>query len=257
MKVSVIIPCYNSERTITRAINSVVKQSHQNLEIILVDDKSNDSSIEIIESLIQQHHTHQIHLISLNKNEGVGNARNIGIKNSCGDFFAFLDADDYWHPQKLELSLQKFKENPHIDFIFTSYYIYKNETMYEYSPSIKVISLKTLLKNNYIGLSTVVIKLNKHQRSNIYFTNRRKRQDYELWLSLLKKGFKAEYIKKPLTTYHVQKKSLSSNKLPLLQYNFNVIESTLQNKLKSVYYLIWQVTHKVLKTIMLRWSKKQ
>lgn len=96
--ISVIIPCYNGESFIRDAINSVISQTYNNIEIIVVDDGSTDSSPGILEA-----YGEKIIVIRQN-NSGLPSARNAGIAHSNGDFIAFLDADDYWHPSFLEKS---------------------------------------------------------------------------------------------------------------------------------------------------------
>jgi len=94
---SVVIPLYNKEKDVLKTIQSVLKQSHSKFEIIIVDDGSTDSSIEIIKNIKDE----RIRLFS-KKNEGVSIARNYGVEKATTEFIAFLDADDYWHPNHLE-----------------------------------------------------------------------------------------------------------------------------------------------------------
>ena len=104
-KVSVIIPNYNYARFIGEAIESVLAQTYQPLEIIVVDDASTDDSIKVIESFGDK-----VKLIR-QENGGVGKARNTGARNAGGDFLAFLDADDIWLPEKIEKQIKLFQSN--------------------------------------------------------------------------------------------------------------------------------------------------
>ena len=103
-KVSVIIPCYNGEKFIGDAIKSVLNQTYKNWELVIVDDGSTDSSCEIVEDYLDN----KVTLVKNTSNKGIAKTMNKGIKVSTGDFIAFLDQDDVWHPRKLELQLQKF-----------------------------------------------------------------------------------------------------------------------------------------------------
>jgi glycosyltransferase involved in cell wall biosynthesis len=103
--VSVIIPTYNRASTLARAIESVLKQTYGNLELIVVDDSSNDETSGVVSGIADE----RIKYIKFSKNKGVAAARNAGIKESCGDYIAFLDSDDQWLPDKLKLSLEVFK----------------------------------------------------------------------------------------------------------------------------------------------------
>jgi len=121
MLISVIIPMYNSETTITNCINSVLNQTYKgDVEIIVVNDGSKDNSKAIVEDIIQDNKT-KVSIELYNKiNEGVSTARNIGIKMAKGDWIALLDSDDEWLPNKLERQIQVLTENPTIDFLGTN-----------------------------------------------------------------------------------------------------------------------------------------
>lgn len=121
MLISVIIPMYNSETTITNCINSVLNQTYKgDVEIIVVNDGSKDNSKAIVEDIIQDNKT-KVSIELYNKiNEGVSTTRNIGIKMAKGDWIALLDSDDEWLPNKLERQIQVLTENPTIDFLGTN-----------------------------------------------------------------------------------------------------------------------------------------
>lgn len=105
-KISVIIPCYNGERFIGNAIKSVLTQTYKNWELVIVDDRSTDSSCEIVEHYLNND---KVRLVKNTYNKGIAKTMNKGIEVSTGDFIAFLDQDDIWHPRKLELQLQRFE----------------------------------------------------------------------------------------------------------------------------------------------------
>jgi len=105
--VSVIIPVFNAERFLEITIKSVLEQTIKEIEILVVDDGSSDASSGIIDNLLKQ--DHRIKKIS-QKNKGVSSARNLGFKYSHGDYIAFLDADDVWLPDNLEIKLNKFRQ---------------------------------------------------------------------------------------------------------------------------------------------------
>lgn len=109
-RVAVVIPVYNAEPWIKQTLDSVLSQSFQNVHIIVVDDGSTDRSREIIEAA-RTSSSRKFTLIQ-QKNQGVSSARNAGIRAATEDLIAFLDADDLWHPQKLELQLDHLRRNP-------------------------------------------------------------------------------------------------------------------------------------------------
>jgi glycosyltransferase involved in cell wall biosynthesis len=114
--VSAIIPCYNCSKTIEKAVDSIAKQTLIPQEIILVNDDSSDQTIDILQNLQNTYGKEWIKIIDLKKNVGPGQARNIGWELASQDYLAFLDADDIWHPQKLEIQFSWMKRNPEIDF---------------------------------------------------------------------------------------------------------------------------------------------
>ena len=111
--VSVIIPVYNSEKFIEKAINSVLSQSYQAFEILVIDDGSIDSS----RSIISKYESKLTYLYQ--NNAGVSAARNLGIKHSQGELIAFLDSDDTWHPDKLKIQVEVYENNPSVSLIHT------------------------------------------------------------------------------------------------------------------------------------------
>ena len=109
--VSVIIPVYNGERYVAEAVESVLAQSYQHIEIITVNDGSTDNTAEVIRRFPAVRYFEQL-------NGGIGSARNKGVEESKGKFLSFLDHDDLWTPDKLSLQLQIFEEDPDLDMVF-------------------------------------------------------------------------------------------------------------------------------------------
>jgi len=115
IEISIIIPCYNSRKTILRAIESVLSQSYKNIEIIVIDDCSDDETVKIIiEKYSNIINRNILKLIQLNKNMGVATARNVGCDISVGKYLAFLDSDDTWYPNKLEIQYLYMESMPSV-----------------------------------------------------------------------------------------------------------------------------------------------
>jgi glycosyltransferase involved in cell wall biosynthesis len=106
--VSIVIPCYNSQSTIARVLSSVIDQTYTDYEIILVDDGSTDDTKGVIEAFF--HGKTIDHKYIYQENSGPSAARNRGVENSSGEYIAFLDSDDVWHPQKLEIMISIMNE---------------------------------------------------------------------------------------------------------------------------------------------------
>ena len=121
--VSVIIPAYNSGSTIREAIESVLSQNFQDYEILVVDDCSSDSTVEVVNSMMRefsfrfQVSSFILHLISLPRNSGPAAARNRGIIEAKGEWIAFLDGDDAWLPGKLAMQMEYVKQNPDVALV--------------------------------------------------------------------------------------------------------------------------------------------
>jgi glycosyltransferase involved in cell wall biosynthesis len=111
MLVSVVIPAYNAASFIERTINSVLSQTYQNFEILVINDGSKDNTLEVIQKLSQK--DPRIKVLD-KKNSGVSDTRNLGIEMSKGDFIAFLDADDIWLPNKLEIQVSLMQKNQNL-----------------------------------------------------------------------------------------------------------------------------------------------
>lgn len=156
--VNIIIPVYNSEKTILRTLNSVKEQTYRDYEIIVVDDGSTDNSVSLINSFINNNPEIQIKLI-IKENGGVSSARNTGLKASKGDWIALLDSDDQWLSNKLERQMQVLQDNPHIDFLGTSRNneILKNIFFKKIFSLQKVTPMLLLLKYIY-ATPTVIFK---------------------------------------------------------------------------------------------------
>ena len=116
--VSVVIPAYNSRRFIEEAIQSSACQTYKNMEIIVVDDKSNDDTYKVVKEISEK--DQRIHLLYNKKNEGPAFTRNKALKFAKGRYIAFLDSDDFWLPEKIEKQIQ-FMENSDAVLSFTNY----------------------------------------------------------------------------------------------------------------------------------------
>jgi len=235
--VSIIMPSYNSENFIAQTIESVLAQTYKNWELIISDDCSRDSSIEIIESYAKE--DIRIHLITLEKNSGPAIARNIAIEKAQGKYIAFLDSDDIWISNKLEKQIN-FMENKQISFSFSSYQIINEDGKHLKTFYIKIkdskINYFDLLKTNSIGCLTAVY--NQKILGKIYIENVHK-EDYSLWLKILKKVDYAYGIQEPLAKYRIHKNSISANKLKASQYQWKIYRDIEKlSIIKSIYYFM-------------------
>lgn len=225
--VSIIIPTFNSEYTIRETVESILNQTYPYFEIIITDDSSSDTTISVIKSFKDS----RIQLNELQKNKGAGIARNTSIRMARGKYIAFCDSDDLWTADKLEIQI-KFMNEKKIAFSYSSYYIINENGEYLRTKNVssKISFQSTLLKNE-IGCLTAIY--DQEMIGKRYMDEIRKRQDYLLWLKILKDIDIAEGIQAPLALYRVRQNSISRNKLGLLEYNYKVYRALNYTHLRS------------------------
>lgn len=245
--VSIITPTYNSAKYIEFTIDSVIKQTYRNWEMIIVDDNSLDETVEIIQKHI--HFDDRIKLIELDKNYGPAIARNKAIENAKGKFISFLDSDDIWMPSKLEKQVNFLKKNNY-PICFTTYELIdkNNHRLNKVLHAVRCLDLHNYLKDTRIGFSTSMI--NKEIVGKFEMMNIRTRQDGQLWIFLMKRGFKAYGIDEILCQYRVHKDSISANKIKAtiniwkLYYKIEKL-----GLFKSCYYFSHYLTNAIKKRI--------
>ena len=232
MKVSVIIPVHNSSKYLNECLDSVVNQTYKNLEIIIVNDNSTDSSLDIIKSYKDS----RIKVVNLKESSGVAIARNTGIKKATGRFITFIDSDDYWVLDKIEKELKFITDNDYT-FVYSYYTYLKNGKMHIAKVPCKLDYVSTL-KNTAIFTSTVMLDMNKLKKEDIYMPDIKRGQDMATWWKILKKGITAYGINEPLSIYRVGNKSLSSNKLKAMNRTWNLYKMENIKLYKRLYYFI-------------------
>lgn len=180
-KVSVIIPCFNNEKTIERCILSVLKQTHKNVEIVCVDDASSDASLDILYNLSKIYGNLSIY--TNQKNSGVSFTRNKGVLLSSGDMISFLDADDFWHERKLELQLLSMAKL-NLDVIGAICVVgeqAKKDIRVE-DLKVKPISFNMMLFKNYMPIPSILMK----REAFISFDERQRySEDYKMLLDVI------------------------------------------------------------------------
>jgi glycosyltransferase involved in cell wall biosynthesis len=234
--VSIVTPLYNSAEFIADTIRSVQAQTHSNWEMLIVDDFSTDNGADIVRLFAEN--DKRIKLISLDENCGAAVARNKAIEVASGEFIAFLDSDDLWKPQKLEKQLFFMKENNY-SFSFTSYEIINDAgvDLKQVIKADKLITYSRALRRNPIGCLTAMYSVTA--LGKVYMPLIRKRQDQGLWLKILREGTIAYGLNEPLALYRLRKNSISSKKLDLVKYQWQLYRHV-ENLgfLRSLYYLI-------------------
>lgn len=186
MDISVIIPMFNSEKTIVSALDSVLNQTYRGrVEVIVINDGSTDHSQQIVEEYIKKCTSTIMAFKLINKsNSGVSSARNIGIKVAGGEWIALLDSDDIWLPEKLEKQMVEISKNLDIKFIGSN----RNNEIYPFfnksKEKIFTLTAKQILTKWYPQTSTVLIS-SKILKENLFDVKRSHGEDGDLWLRIL------------------------------------------------------------------------
>ena len=233
--VSIIMPTFNSERFLKDTLEGILQQTYVNWELLITDDGSTDNTIKIIKDY--QAFEKRIHLFTLSENSGAAVARNNSISKSNGSFIAFCDSDDTWNEDKLEKQIGFMLDN-NLNFSYSYYNIIdENNNFLKKITTRDKVTYNDLLITCDIGCLTAVYDVEHFGKTYMY--NIRKRQDYTLWLKLLKSTKFAYAYKESLANYRYRKDSISSNKLSALGYVFKVFYK-IENIgfLLSVYYTI-------------------
>lgn len=223
--VSVIMPAYNAEKYIEQAIRSVQKQTVRSWELIVVDDRSTDKTAEQIRRLAAE--DMRIIPVYSETNHGAAESRNIALRQCRGEFVALLDADDVWHPQKLERELERARETD-ADLVYSSYAMIDEQGTRCFSDFIveESTDLQSMLNCNTIGCSTVLMKAKVLEKRP--FVTDFYHEDYVMWLSLLQAGCTAVGVRDILVDYRVARGSRSFNKLKSAKNRWRVYRDYLK-----------------------------
>jgi glycosyltransferase involved in cell wall biosynthesis len=232
-KVSVVIPTYNRAHLIPRAIQSVLNQTYQDLEIVVVDDGSTDNTEELIKNFKDE----RIRYILNSKNKGASAARNTGIKASNGNYIAFQDSDDEWFPDKLEQQMEVFRDAPpEIGVVYSGLYRIEADKKI-YLPSNRFTQKEgnihnELLKGNFVGTPTVLIKKECFENTKYFDESLLAYEEWELWIEI-SKHYLFKYINKPLLRAYSTPNSVNLNQNNTLKAHEIIIKKHLDDFSKN------------------------
>jgi len=240
MKVSIITPVYNAERFLEITAQSVLSQTYNDWEWVLVNDCSTDSSWQIMQNLAKL--DSRIKIFSNAVNLKSGKTRNVAIENAMGRFIAFLDVDDVWHKEKLALQVAFMIENDY-HFSHTSYgYLDENGNKIKSTLHVsKVVDYKHLLKRTEISCLTAMYDAEKIGK--FYMSEHARKQDYALWLDILKSGVRSYGLDIELAYYRQVQGSATSKKHKLIIKHIQFLKDTQNfNTIQAMYYTgYWMV----------------
>lgn len=250
--VSIIIPYKNNIKYFFLTLKSILNQTYKNFSIVIIyDDENKLDLIEIKKFIKEKKIIKKIKIIDNQKNIGVGRSRNIGIKYSKSEYIAFIDSDDLWDKNKLKLQI-KFMKKEKIPISHTSYFLI-NENGEKISIRIakKNLFFNDLIKSCDIGLSTVIVKTSFLKKNNLIFPSLSTKEDYVLWLKLIKISKVIKGLNRTLTYYRKRKDSLSSNlavsvvngyKVYKDHLRFGILKSIVRLCILSIYAIKKKIT---------------
>ncbi len=246
IKISVLIPMFNSKKTIVSAIDSVLYQTYtEGIEIIVVNDGSKDGCEKIVEDIILNNQTNQIIRLINQSNCGVSSARNKGLREANGEYIAFLDSDDTWHPKKLEIVISLMEENK-ISFLGHSYILEDDFIQIYENKRLKKISFLQMLIKNISQTSCIVIKKNTCEFFNENMTHT---EDHELWLRI-SLAHNLYYFNFPLTKLGRQQLSvggLSSNRWAMRKGEIQMYKNITMRKKTLLPFLPFLIVFSLIK----------
>lgn len=240
--ISIIMAAYNAEKTIQKSIESVLAQSYQNYELLIIDDCSTDRTVEVVQTFSDE----RIRLIRNERNVGVSCTRKHGLDEARGEWIAVLDSDDAWVPDKLEkqMQLQKAK-NAELIFTGSSFMSSNGDALGWILHVPKTMNYRQLLKQNLISNSSVLVY--KKLYAQYYTAGDQMHEDFAIWLKILQSGIMAYGIDEPLLIYRLTEHSKSSNKLKAARMNWNTYRAVGLNVLSAIYYECWYMIRGLLK----------
>lgn len=220
--VSIIVPVYNAEKYIEETIRHVVAQTYTDWELLLVVDGGRDRSAQVIQEYKEAEGENRLRLLVQEENQGAAKARNRGLQEARGRYIAYVDADDLWMPEKLELELQFMKEKQ-AAFVFSGYEFADQDGM----RTGKVVHVpeqldyRKALRNTTIFTSTVLFDTERIPRELLEMPDI-KSEDTALWWKVLRNGYTAYGLDRNLVLYRRPARSLSSNKLEAIRRIWNL-----------------------------------
>ena len=246
------MPCLNSENTIVEAIESVLAQDYANIELIIIDDGSSDSSFKIVESY--QFKDYRIKVYCNNGQHGVSHARNIGIDKSSGKFICFLDSDDYLLPGSITVRVKTIIEQG-CKVVHGSYLKLLPSGNFSKKKSPLYISFNEMLRKNYIGNLTGMYDAEVLGK---LFQKPIRHEDYLMWCQLLRLvKYSHSTGPEPIAVYRVSSNSLSGNKFKAFIWHWSVLRDGLcLNLPRSLYYQSFYLCASFLERLHQIYTKK-
>lgn len=235
--VSVIIATFNFAKYLPDTIESVLQQTFQDWELIIVDDGSTDVTSEVVKPYLSDKRIRYI----FQSNRGLSAARNVGLSISSGRYIQFLDADDLIHSKKLEIQSNYLESNIYVDVVFSDYYLFKDETKETLiNPPIQKRNedIKTkMLRGNFIVVNSPLSRKKSIDKVGGFDENLTSTEDWDLWLRMLISGMIFEKIDEKLAFVRIHSRRMTQNRFNMYLGRYLVIKKNLNDiSKKSMYW---------------------
>jgi glycosyltransferase involved in cell wall biosynthesis len=245
--VTVIIPAFNCSNTLRRAIESISSQSLLPKHVIVVNDASIDNTSIVLRTLQNENLPFNLFVLSNIENLGPGLSRNLGWDLATTKWIAFLDADDAWHPRKLELQIKTVSENPTLDLICTQTYFMKANSsvpIIENKSKIVKIGMNGMLFRNIVPTRSVLMRREITQRFRDGLS-----EDYGLWLECLHSGLRFAKIQLPLAFHFRAEFGTGGLSSRLLNHEYYELKNLIRYALKKPIWILFALLFSIVKFI--------
>jgi len=252
--ISVIMPAYNAAKTIQASINSLIAQTYEDWELIVIDDRSSDGTLEAIKQIAKL--DSRIRYCANESNLGTGQTRNRGLTFSKGAWIAFLDSDDLWCEDKLEKQMSFIAKTGALITYTATAYINESGRLSRYSLRARYqLSYHALLRRNIMSCSSVMV----HKAVMMPFPDGDISEDYAVWLQILKKGNYAYGIDEPLLIYRMSAHSKSAKRLHAARRTYNAYLDVGYGSFVARLLTLRYAIHSIVKRLLIRrgWLAQQ
>jgi len=247
--VSIIMPAYNAAPTLRESVESVLSQTYHEWELIIIDDASTDTTMEIAK--VFGENDSRLRVFTNEENKGVAASRNLGIQHASGDFIAFLDSDDIWREDKLAKQLRFMEETSAVISYTATAYLYEESRSNFILQAKRELNYKNLLRKNLMSCSSVMVR-REHMR---LFPIGYMHEDYALWLDTVKKHGIAYGLNEPLLLYRIGSKSKSAKRVNSAKMLFNSYRQVGYGRFFSAFFTLRYAFHSIAKRAKIKFQK--
>lgn len=246
-RVSIIIPCYNQAALLPETLDSVLAQTYQNWECLIINDGSPDNTEEVA---LKYCNSDERFKYFYKQNGGLSSARNAGIELSTGEFIKFLDSDDLLRPTSLQKSIQAFVDNDLLDVVYTDYEYYYEATKTKVNRSINIRLKKHIRKHFICGwditvcipihcllYKTKIIKDNEIRFNTLLSA----KEDWDFHINIAEKTNHFEFLESVEAVYRVCDNSMSHNVTKMIQGEYRVVKEHLRSSGSTLFYWKWSL----------------